>query len=188
MAKIAAACLAQRAVARLPIHDDGSFQGKTRFGEKFRIIPFRFPPSASGSLESLQIGAFPFASAGPDEYPIGIDHRAHFPVMIVCSCNVLSDHDVRAAVTAASDTVRTAKEVYGCLGCSAECGRCARTIKQIMSEALTGVLSGALAEAAAPCAAAGCPGCPHSHHDAATVSAEATVSSSHHHADISITA
>jgi bacterioferritin-associated ferredoxin len=55
--------------------------------------------------------------------------------MIVCSCNVLSDHDVRAAVTAASDTPRTAKQVYGCLGCSAECGRCARTIKTIIDEA-----------------------------------------------------
>lgn len=58
--------------------------------------------------------------------------------MIVCSCNVLSDHDVRAAVSAATDTPRTAKQVYGCLGCSPECGRCARTIKQIMTEALAG--------------------------------------------------
>ena len=56
--------------------------------------------------------------------------------MIVCSCNVLSDKEVRAAVhTSAS---RTAKQVYGCLGCSAECGRCARTIRKIMDEALTG--------------------------------------------------
>ena len=56
--------------------------------------------------------------------------------MIVCSCNVLSDDDVRAAVSAAADVPRTAREVYGCLGCSAECGRCARTIKRIMTEAL----------------------------------------------------
>ena len=80
--------------------------------------------------------------------------------MIVCSCNVLSDHDVRAAVTAASDTPRTAKQVYGCLGCSAECGRCARTIKQIMTEALTGALTEALSQT---CATACCSGCPHSH-------------------------
>ena len=85
--------------------------------------------------------------------------------MIVCSCNVLSDHDVRAAVSAASDTPRTAKQVYGCLGCSPECGRCARTIKQIMTEALTGAaLAGAApialtdalagdAETAGPCCA-----------------------------------
>jgi bacterioferritin-associated ferredoxin len=66
--------------------------------------------------------------------------------MIVCSCNVLSDHDVRNAVTAPSDFPRSAKQVYGCLGCNAECGRCARTIKTIIDEAL------------GPC----CAGCPHS--------------------------
>ncbi len=54
--------------------------------------------------------------------------------MIVCSCNVLSDHDVRS-VTAAQ-TPRTTGQVYGCLGCSAQCGRCARTIRRIMDEAL----------------------------------------------------
>jgi bacterioferritin-associated ferredoxin len=71
--------------------------------------------------------------------------------MIVCSCNVLSDHDVRAVVTGTPDVPRTAKQVYGCLGCSAECGRCARTIKQIMTEAL------------GDCAKGCCAGCPHSH-------------------------
>ena len=54
--------------------------------------------------------------------------------MIVCSCNVLSDHAVRRAVTASAP--RTTGEVYGCLGCSAQCGRCARTIRKIMDEAL----------------------------------------------------
>jgi bacterioferritin-associated ferredoxin len=68
--------------------------------------------------------------------------------MIVCSCNVLTDHDVRDAV--AKDMPRTAAQVYGCLGCSAECGRCARTIKKIMDEAL------------GACAKACCSGCPHS--------------------------
>lgn len=56
--------------------------------------------------------------------------------MIVCSCNVLSDHDVRSAVSTASP--RTTGQVYGCLGCSAQCGRCARTIRAIMDEALAG--------------------------------------------------
>jgi bacterioferritin-associated ferredoxin len=81
--------------------------------------------------------------------------------MIVCSCNVLSDHDVRSAVHAASDLAasdlaasdlpRNPKQIYGCLGCSAECGRCARTIKAIIDEAL------------GPCAKACGSGCPHSH-------------------------
>jgi bacterioferritin-associated ferredoxin len=56
--------------------------------------------------------------------------------MIVCSCNVLSDDDVRNAVNASEDLPRNAKQIYGCLGCSAECGRCARTIKTIIDDAL----------------------------------------------------
>jgi len=59
--------------------------------------------------------------------------------MIVCSCNVLSDHDVRGAISAAAP--RTTGEVYGCLGCSAQCGRCARTIRKIMDEAPGGAAS-----------------------------------------------
>lgn len=56
--------------------------------------------------------------------------------MIVCSCNVLTDHDVRSAVCTGGGMARTTGEVYGCLGCSAQCGRCARTIRKIMTEAL----------------------------------------------------
>ncbi len=55
--------------------------------------------------------------------------------MIICSCNVLSDHMVRAAL-AGGVTPRTAGQVYGCLGCSPQCGRCAQTIRRIMDEAL----------------------------------------------------
>ena len=60
--------------------------------------------------------------------------------MIVCSCNVLTDQAVRSAVC--EDAPRTAGQVYGCLGCSPQCGRCARTIKKIMTEALSGVGDG----------------------------------------------
>ena len=74
--------------------------------------------------------------------------------MIVCSCNVLSDHDVRNAVSAAGDLPRHPKQIYGCLGCSAECGRCARTIKTIIDEAL------------GACAKECCSGCPHNRHAA----------------------
>ena len=70
-------------------------------------------------------------------------------LMIVCSCNVLSDHDVRGVVTDTKQPPRTAGQVYGCLGCSAQCGRCARTIRQIMDEAL------------GACAKSCCAGCPH---------------------------
>lgn len=53
--------------------------------------------------------------------------------MIVCSCNVLSDRQVRDAL-AADEGVRTPGEVYRCLGCSPQCGRCARTIRSILNE------------------------------------------------------
>jgi bacterioferritin-associated ferredoxin len=55
--------------------------------------------------------------------------------MIVCSCNVLSDDDVRKAVSACGSSPRNAKQLYGCLGCNAECGRCAGTIKKIIQKA-----------------------------------------------------
>jgi bacterioferritin-associated ferredoxin len=55
--------------------------------------------------------------------------------MIVCSCNVLTDCDVRSALTGIARP-RTAGEVYGCLGCRAQCGYCVRTIRRIMDEAL----------------------------------------------------
>jgi bacterioferritin-associated ferredoxin len=54
--------------------------------------------------------------------------------MIVCSCNVLSDQDVRSVVQA--ERTRSTSQIYRCLGCSAQCGRCARTIRSIMDEAL----------------------------------------------------
>jgi bacterioferritin-associated ferredoxin len=54
--------------------------------------------------------------------------------MIICSCNVLSDQDVRSVV-AAPDSPRTAAQVHRCLGCSPECGRCAPTIRQIVAAA-----------------------------------------------------
>jgi bacterioferritin-associated ferredoxin len=63
--------------------------------------------------------------------------------MIICSCNVLSDRDVRSALLDAAAPVHTPGQVYSCLGCSPQCGRCARSIRRIMSDALA-------------CCAAGC--------------------------------
>ncbi|MBV9077869.1 MAG: (2Fe-2S)-binding protein [Methylobacteriaceae bacterium] len=74
--------------------------------------------------------------------------------MIVCSCNVLSDGDVRACLNPGPACPRTAAQVYRCLGCSPDCGRCARTIRTIIDEALAG------AELA-------CGGCPAHRHEAA---------------------
>ncbi|HMK79405.1 MAG TPA: (2Fe-2S)-binding protein [Xanthobacteraceae bacterium] len=57
--------------------------------------------------------------------------------MIVCSCNVFSDRDVRSAIDNSPARPATANQVYGCLGCSPQCGRCARTIRRIMDEVLS---------------------------------------------------
>src|SRR5256885_12810076 len=57
--------------------------------------------------------------------------------MIVCSCNVFSDQDVRTALSTQGKP-RTMGQVYGCLGCTPQCGRCARTMPRIMDEAVLG--------------------------------------------------
>jgi bacterioferritin-associated ferredoxin len=56
--------------------------------------------------------------------------------MIVCSCNILSDHDIRAIARDPDYIPPRVAEIYNRLGCSAACGRCARTIKTIIDEAL----------------------------------------------------
>ena len=66
--------------------------------------------------------------------------------MIVCSCNVFSDRDVRSAIDNAAARPATANQVYGCLGCSPQCGRCARTIRKIMDEAMTTAAAAACAQ------------------------------------------
>ena len=62
--------------------------------------------------------------------------------MIVCSCNVLSDREIRSVIDTAPARPATANQVYGCLGCSPQCGRCARTIRKIMDEALSSASCG----------------------------------------------
>jgi bacterioferritin-associated ferredoxin len=65
--------------------------------------------------------------------------------MIVCSCNVFSDHQVRSAV---AKEARRMSQVYACLGCRAQCGRCANTIRQIMDETRGGAIGAAQRRAA----------------------------------------
>lgn len=56
-------------------------------------------------------------------------------IVIICSCNVLSDAKVRASLQ--SETApRTPGAVYRCLGCSPNCGRCLATVRSIITEAL----------------------------------------------------
>ena len=50
--------------------------------------------------------------------------------MIVCSCNVLNDKQVAAVLVGKPGPLRMS-QVYACLGCRAQCGRCVVTIKRI---------------------------------------------------------
>ncbi len=54
--------------------------------------------------------------------------------MIICSCNVITDQQVRDCLQCpcAPDRVR---DVFAALGKPAQCGRCARTITHLVKEA-----------------------------------------------------
>lgn len=55
--------------------------------------------------------------------------------MIICSCNAFSDHQVRSTLASATQPVRMS-QIYTCLNSTAQCGRCAHTIKRIISDEL----------------------------------------------------
>jgi bacterioferritin-associated ferredoxin len=69
--------------------------------------------------------------------------------VIVCSCNCLTEAQVRESCTRNEGAARSTFEVYKCLGCSPKCGTCARTIRNIMDETL--------GRAATATACGGCP-------------------------------
>jgi bacterioferritin-associated ferredoxin len=55
--------------------------------------------------------------------------------MIVCSCNVLTDTAIRAALDQAQPAPRRVLDVYRRLGCGPKCGCCAPGILRLMREA-----------------------------------------------------
>ncbi len=55
--------------------------------------------------------------------------------MIVCSCNVLSCSQIKGTIAPDGTGPKTAGEAYDCLGCSPNCGRCAREVRAILAEA-----------------------------------------------------
>ena len=68
--------------------------------------------------------------------------------MIVCSCNVLSCHQIKGTIAPDGTGPRTAGEAYDCLGCSPDCGRCAREVRAILAEARAACLAEAGQQAA----------------------------------------
>jgi bacterioferritin-associated ferredoxin len=63
------------------------------------------------------------------------------PQMIICSCNVFSDADVRTLLETQPSADSTAP-VYRGLGHVPRCGRCAPTIRKIMDETLSTGMQG----------------------------------------------
>jgi bacterioferritin-associated ferredoxin len=110
--------------------------------------PRRFPPpwcvSPQKAWRGVVINCYAgLKGGGPHENrTVHFRERRHlrdtarYCKMIVCSCNVFTDHDVRSTLSSGENVPRTTGQVYHCLGCSAQCGRCARTIRRIMDEAL----------------------------------------------------
>ena len=58
--------------------------------------------------------------------------------MIVCSCNRISDRSIRDRLDAAPNVAARVSEVFDCLGCRPQCGRCAGSIRAILRENGTG--------------------------------------------------
>jgi bacterioferritin-associated ferredoxin len=66
--------------------------------------------------------------------------------MIICSCNVLTDHDVRSTVAGADVKPRSPVQVHVCLGCRVQCGRCASSIRRILEDTIAGYQDFALSQ------------------------------------------
>ncbi|MGV7214652.1 (2Fe-2S)-binding protein [Bradyrhizobium sp. UFLA05-112] len=52
--------------------------------------------------------------------------------MIICSCNVLSDRDIKEAVASAEADLNSTAQVYNCLGCLVHCGLCSRSVRRLL--------------------------------------------------------
>jgi bacterioferritin-associated ferredoxin len=55
--------------------------------------------------------------------------------MIVCSCHVISDTDLRDALVASERPVRHLRDIYAQAGVTPQCGRCAPTMRHVASMA-----------------------------------------------------
>lgn len=58
--------------------------------------------------------------------------------MIVCQCNVLSDKAILERARSPVDAPRSPAQVYRCMGCSPNCGKCVKTIRALLKQAQAG--------------------------------------------------
>jgi bacterioferritin-associated ferredoxin len=54
--------------------------------------------------------------------------------MILCSCNIISDRDIRACVKPCGASADKARDVFRCLGRTPKCGRCVRKIQSLFEQ------------------------------------------------------
>jgi bacterioferritin-associated ferredoxin len=52
--------------------------------------------------------------------------------MYICICNGFTDRQIRVAVR--QGTAHSVSDVYRCIGCKPQCGRCAPTVLKVMRE------------------------------------------------------
>ena len=56
--------------------------------------------------------------------------------MIVCHCNVLTDKAILATLAdEPANAPRSPAQVYKCLGCAPNCGRCLVTVRKMLNDA-----------------------------------------------------
>jgi bacterioferritin-associated ferredoxin len=51
--------------------------------------------------------------------------------MILCSCNMITDRDVRASLKPCGAPAERARDVFRSCGCLPKCGRCVRNIQAL---------------------------------------------------------
>jgi bacterioferritin-associated ferredoxin len=62
--------------------------------------------------------------------------------MILCSCNVITDRDVRASVKPCGASADRARDVFRAKGCLPKCGRCVRNIQGFCDREATAKVEG----------------------------------------------
>ncbi len=62
--------------------------------------------------------------------------------MIICSCNVIREQDLRAACR---EEFETAEEVLGHLGCRFQCGKCSDYVEAMLTCPLDGAVKSIMA-------------------------------------------
>ena len=67
------------------------------------------------------------------------------PTMIICLCNRISDRTAREA--ACTGACRSVSDIYRCLGCRVQCGKCLPEMRRLFGEAQAIARAAALRQA-----------------------------------------